>query len=666
MTISRLTKWIGAIVILGYLGTLIASQYSISVLKVGWPIYNRIAMGKDLVADILPPPAYLIESYLEATLALQGALDATHSQSDTDLAKHAERLKALQKDYEDRHTFWRTQDLSDGLKAAFLTGSYEPGEQFWKTVNERFLPALAKNDKAEARRAYGDITKLYLQHRAQIDKTVEIANKENDAFLQDAGRQETVDVAVMWAVALLVLGLVVVAAAGVLFRIVGPVNKLKEVMGELASGDHNLDLQFTSRSDEIGEMARAVDVFRTNAIERERLEAAAKETREKEVLRQQALDRYLLIFKDAITQNLEILLQEVDRLRHSSGLLLSSADQSSREAGSAANSCSEAASSAQAVAAATEELNASIREIAGQAQHTSSIVGETTEKAKVTDQEVGKLTEAVNKIDSVITLIRTIAQQTNLLALNATIESARAGEAGRGFAVVAAEVKALSEQTAKATEEIAQQIQTVQVTTETAATAIRAIGSQVGEIHSLATSVAAAVEEQQAATADIARNVHIAATGSQEAAESSRIVTEVAEQTGSEAKQVSSASDQLQAVSTAVQKAIQDFINAVSSDLHERRHAARRSVEKAIIITRNGDRHESRAINVSETGMRVSIVNGLTFGDTVSVDFGFGRAQAKVVWLTPEACGLEFVKSVSPEVIADPRWKQENEGRRAA
>ncbi|NJM33410.1 MAG: HAMP domain-containing protein [Rhodomicrobium sp.] len=474
------------------------------------------------------------------------------------------------------------------------------------------------------------------------------------------------DLAVLGIIVLAVLSIVVAGGLIMARSITKPISGLTRVMSELADGHFDVEVDGTDRKDEVGAMARAVNVFRTNSIERVQLEAAAKQTRQKEIMRQQSMDQHLLAFKDAISSNIDILLSEVGGLRSASQSLLSAAGQANTEASSSASSCSEAAASAQAVAAATEELNASIREIAGQAHHTSSIVGETTQKAQATDQEVAKLTEAVNKIDSVITLIRTIAQQTNLLALNATIESARAGEAGRGFAVVAAEVKALSEQTAKATEEIAQQIQTVQATTETAATAIRAIGAQVGEIHGLATSVAAAVEEQEAATSDIARNVHVAATGSQAAAASSQIVTQVAEQTGTEAQRVASASDQLQAVSAAVSKAVQDFIEAVSSDLHERRTASRYDVDKAIIVTKGGDRHDVRAINVSRTGMKISSVKGLNLGDTVMVDFGFDRAPAKVTWVTPDACGLEFAKSLSKDVPTDPRWQDMQAGKRAA
>ena len=449
-------------------------------------------------------------------------------------------------------------------------------------------------------------------------------------------------------------------------NIVRPIRRLTGAMTQLAAGRHDLTVPDRERHDEIGEMARTVEVFQINAIERAQLEEAMRETRDKEALRQQNLDKNLLIFRDAVSQNLEILISEIDGLRNASESLLGAAAQASSESNSSAEACLSAAASAQAVAAATEQLDASIRELSSRANHTSAIVAATTEKAETSNREVNKLTEAVHKIDSVITLIRTIAQQTNLLALNATIESARAGEAGRGFAVVASEVKALSEQTAKATEEIAQQIQTVQATTETAASAIRTIGAQVGEIHGLATSVAAAVEEQQAATADIARNVHVAADGSNQAAESSRIVTQVADRTGAEAKRLSLASDQLQAVSAAVSKAVQDFIQAVSADITERRTASRPLVDKPVIVTKGGRRIDARALNVSLSGMKLAPVEGLSQGDRVNVDVGFDRMDATVKWISGEECGLEFTSALRQDQINDPRWRDKAATSKAA
>jgi methyl-accepting chemotaxis protein len=671
MTIARLTKVLGAVILAGYLTSLIVSHYTLQTLKVGGPIFEKIAMGKDLVADVLPPPAYLIESYLEATMAIEGQLEnklSPDAKSDgkRKILDYQQCLKTLQADYESRHEFWRKQDLAPTLKSTLLSASYEPGKRFWQILNDQFLPALAQSDVAEAQRLYGQLSEAYRDHRKAIDAVVELANKDNDKTLAESSRREVFDLAATWTLGIIVFILVTLGAFGVLFGIVRPMASIKATMASLATGNHLLDIPHLSRKDEIGEMAHAVEIFRVNAVERENLERAARETRAKEIQRQQYVERHLLIFKDEVGRNLDVLLKEVAGLRGASQSLLGAASQASSESSVSSNACGSAAASAQAVAAATEELNASIRELAGQAHHTSSIVASTTEKANASDREVAKLTDAVHKIESVITLIRTIAQQTNLLALNATIESARAGEAGRGFAVVAAEVKALSDQTAKATEEITQQIHTVQGTTESAAAAIRAIGAQVGEIQHLATSVAAAVEEQQAATAEIARNVHIAAEGSHQAAESAHIVTQVAERTGTEAAHVTSASDQIQAVSEGVSKAIQNFMQAIASDLEERRTSARHLVDRAVIVTKNGQRHEARANNVNQFAIKISPISGLNPGDQVRIDVGFDRRDARVIWVNAEGCALQFSEPLSEKMLKDPRWNEANAAKRAA
>jgi methyl-accepting chemotaxis protein len=661
MTLSKLTKWLGAVVLAVYVLALVTSHYTLDTLKVGGPIYNRIVLGKDLIADILPPPAYLIESYLEASLAIAVMREAGDTpQAAAQIAVHADKLAVLKKDYQARQAFWNGQTLEPALKSAFLVDAFRPGEQFWRTVDGAFLPALARRDTAAARDAYAQLSSIYAEHRAGVDKTVALTNADNEKTVAEAAAQETLSVSLTWLAALTVLLLVAGGAAGVLFAILAPVNRIKDAMSALATGRNAADVPYVARRDEIGEMARAVDVFRANAIERERLEVAMEASRWKDIERQQAMEKHLLVFKEAIMRNLDVLAGEVGRLRGTSDGLLNAADRARVEAEQSAEACSSAASGSQALAAATEELNASIREIAAQAKNTSAIVGQATDRTRATDEDVGRLTEAVAKIEAVVTLIRQIAQNTNLLALNATIESARAGEAGKGFAVVAAEVKTLSEETAKATDDIARQIRDVQATTGAAAAAVRAIGTQVGDIHHLAASVAAAVEQQQNVTADITRNVSRVADGSDKAAASSRIVSEVAEKTGAEAQRLSQASDQLQAVSRAVSQAVQDFIQAVSSDLGEQRAEARQIVDRGVTLLRNGERFPMRTLNVSNVGMKLSGAVALRPGEVVDLDLGYTVSRAKVVRCDGQSCGVTFIQPIDLDRFAGSARQQDS------
>src|SRR5262245_13981142 len=313
--------------------------------------------------------------------------------------------------------------------------------------------------------------------------------------------------------------------------LVVPLNRIKDVMAKLAEGDLQSEIPGSERGDELGAMARAVDVFRTNAIERRRLEEAAQNTREKELQRQRSMEQHVHRFRGVISQVVGSLGRETDTMRSAAQTLSQAASSVSTEAVSASQASMGAAGNAQAVAAAAEQLSASIKEISMQTQRTSTVAAETADAAKASDRDIAGLAEAAQRIGSVIELIRAIAEQTNLLALNATIEAARAGDSGRGFAVVASEVKTLATQTAKATEEIAGQIGSMQSSTRVAVDSIRTITHKVSEIHALTAGIAAAVEQQDSATREIAQNVTMAANGSLLAARNVDGVTAASEQT---------------------------------------------------------------------------------------------------------------------------------------
>jgi len=235
-----------------------------------------------------------------------------------------------------------------------------------------------------------------------------------------------------------------------------------------------------------------------------------------------------------------------------------------------------------------------------------------------------------------------VAEQTNLLALNATIEAARAGEAGKGFAVVASEVKTLAAQTAKATEQIASQITGVQTSTETAVVSLKAIASKVSDINGLTGAIAAAVEEQQAATQEIASNVTRAADESSRAAANAGSVTEAAARTKTDAMTVSRASDQLGQVARNISEAVNGFLGSIASDLDNRRDSLRKVVDWVVVVTRDAQHHEVRALDVSLTGARIEVVQGVKAGDQLTVDLGSGPTSASVVWANRMALGLQF------------------------
>src|SRR5262249_8606375 len=363
------------------------------------------------------------------------------------------------------------------------------------------------------------------------------------------------------AAAALVMGLMLVRGA-----LIRPLLELKALMQQIAGNDLEGAVPGLGRHDEVGDMARTIEVFRNNAIERRKLQAAGEAMREQEVQRNQqleklvqevratraqeaernnALEKLIDKFRGLITNVVKSLGNETAAMRGAAGALGNVASIATDKASKAASASQGAAGSAQTVAAATEELGTSIKEISGQAQRASAIVSEAAASANASDRDVQGLADAVVRIGAVTEIISTIAEQTNLLALNATIEAARAGEAGRGFAVVANEVKQLAGQTAKATQEISGQVSGIQASTTAAVHSIRAIAAKVGEIELLNTAIAAAIEEQEAATHDIARNVALAADGSRSAVTSAAAVTTVAGETNQEAHRVLGASETL-------------------------------------------------------------------------------------------------------------------------
>jgi methyl-accepting chemotaxis protein len=346
--------------------------------------------------------------------------------------------------------------------------------------------------------------------------------------------------------------------------VVTPLSRLKLRMDALSKGELNLPVADAGRSDEIGEMARTVGVFREAMIETNRLRAeqVAAEQRQMQQ-RKDDMHRMADSFEGAVGQIIATVSSASAQLETSAGVLTSTATRSEQLATKVAGASEEASSNVQSVASATEELSSSVHEISRQVQESARIASEAVEQARQTNGRVGELSKAASRIGDVVELINTIAGQTNLLALNATIEAARAGEAGRGFAVVASEVKALAEQTAKATGEIGQQINGIQSATQESVGAIREISGTIEKLSEIASAIAAAVEEQGAATQEISRNVQRAAEGTMQVSSNIADVQRGASETGSASSQVLSAAKSLSGDSNRLKLEVGKFLGSV-------------------------------------------------------------------------------------------------------
>jgi methyl-accepting chemotaxis protein len=400
----------------------------------------------------------------------------------------------------------------------------------------------------------------------EVDHLVETAGEELNAGTDSS--ESAIAGGKFWLLVIAGISMLFSVAIAVLYvgrNLVARLTATAASMREIADG--KLDTQVTvNGSDEITEMARTLSVFRDGLAEVERANAKIEEERKSAAKERSALMAKLADdFEAGVMGVVESVTQASTEVQHSSKTMTDTARGASEKADAAGSAAEGAASNVQTVASAAEELTASIQEIGRQVNQSSTIAARAVERGQQTNDQVEGLAEAAQKIGEVVKMITDIAEQTNLLALNATIEAARAGEAGKGFAVVASEVKGLATQTAKATEDIAEQIRGIQNATRDAVTAIKEITGTVSEIDTIGTAIAAAVEQQSSATQEISRNVQEAAAGAQQAGTNISGVHQAIGEASTAAERMHGASTTLAEQANGLKSQVTQFLQQVRS-----------------------------------------------------------------------------------------------------
>ncbi|MET0968340.1 MAG: methyl-accepting chemotaxis protein [Tardiphaga sp.] len=523
---------------------------------------NDINRSTVEIADSWLPSVRVLGEIRAATITYRAIL-RSHLLATTEPGKQAQEvlltkwidiLNATRKRYEPL--------ISSPEERTFYNESLVAWNEYVDGAKQVMVLSRANKDD-EARTLHAKASLAGVKSDEILQKDIDLNNKGSDTAVVNAASSyaTAMKIVVVSLVLTMILG---IGAAIMLVRDVSTgIKSIVTPMQALGAGDLSAIVPHQGETTEIGDMANSLQVFKEALIAKKAADEAATSDAADKIRRGERVDAMTREFEQLIGEIVETVSSASTELEASATTLTVTAERSQQLTTMVAAASEEASTNVQSVASATEQMAGSVNEISRQVQESSSIASNAVDQARKTNDRVGELAKAAARIGDVVELINNIAGQTNLLALNATIEAARAGDAGRGFAVVASEVKALAEQTAKATGEISMQISGIQAATQESVNAIKEIGDTIGRMSEIAATIASAVEEQGAATQEISRNVQQAATGTTQVSSNITDVQRGASETGSASSQVLSAAQSLSSESSRLKQEVGNFLSSV-------------------------------------------------------------------------------------------------------
>jgi len=493
----------------------VISYLTLNELKISGPRYNRIAQGKDLIADVVPPPEFLVESFL----AVHQMVDETDRRRLEELISQSQQFRT---NFEERHDYWARTLPEGSLRDAMNNRSYQPAKEFFRVRDEEFIPAVRRGDRETARAlANSTLKTLYEQHRKAVLQVVHLALIQNSQEEESATAIADQRTTLIPLIGLLIATTTIGIALWLSRRILYGIEQTRRVAERTASGDLTSQVEYHAK-DELGQLAVS-----TNQMVRSLRDVLSH------------------IGKRAVT-----LATSSEELSSVSSQMIVSAEETSRQASVVSSGSEQISRNVESVSVSVEEMIASIQEISKNTSEAAQVASVAASEADSTNIAVNKLGASSAEIGKVVQVINTIAQQTNLLALNAAIEAARAGAAGKGFAVVANEVKELAMETASATKDISFKIEAIQTDTTAAIQAIGKISDTIQQIKDISNSIATAIEEQLAASGEIGRNLSEAARGSNEISAGIVKVAQIAKDTAGGSENTQKAAEELARLAT--------------------------------------------------------------------------------------------------------------------